>query len=140
MLYEDKIRQIDSGNEKINEFDKDALFLNIYHFWCFTNYRSMYYIWHWTASDCLKMNLKKKWPKNSVNVNLFIELCERKTEMINPVVFYDENESYFEKILLLEEDLMKKLKPHHIIKEKKKKRKKNYKCIKQFFMIFLGIS
>ena len=122
MLYEEKICQIDSGNEKIDEFDKDTLFLNIYHFWCFSNYLSMYYIWRWTALDRLKMNLKKKWPKNFVNVNLFIELCKRKAELINPTVFYDDDESYFEKILLLEEDLMKNLKPHHIIiKDKKKK-------------------
>ena len=130
MLYEEKVRQIDSGNEKIDEFDKDTLFLNICHFWCFSNYLSMYYIWRWTALDRLKMNLKKKWPKNFVNVNLFIELCERKIEMINPVVFYNDDESYFEKILLLEEDLMKNLKPHHIIKEKKKKRRKIYKCFR----------
>ena len=127
MLYEEKVRQIDSGNEKIDEFDKDTLFLNIYHFWCFANYLSMYYIQHWTALDRLKMNLRKKSQRNFVDVNLFIELCERKTEMISPVVFYDDNESYFEKILLLEEDLMKNLKPHHIIKEKNKK---IYKCIK----------
>ena len=50
--------------------------------------------------------------------------------MINPVVFYDDDESYFEKILSLEEDLMKNLKPHHIIKEKKKKIRKIYKCIR----------
>ena len=130
MLYEEKIRQIDSGNEKIDEFDKDTLFFNIYHFWCSANYLSMYYIWRWTALDHLKMNLRKKWPKNFVNVNLFIELCERKTEMINPVVFYDDDESYFEKILILEEDLMKNLKPHHIIKDKKKKIRKIYKCIR----------
>ena len=65
-----------------------------------------------------------------MNVNLIIELCERKTEMISPVVFYDDDESYFEKTLLLEEDLMKNLKPHHIIKEKNKKIKKIYKCIR----------
>ena len=130
MLYEEKVRQIDSANQKIDEFDKDTLFLNIYYFWCFTNYLSMYYIWRWTALERLKMNLKKKWSKNFVNVNLFIELCERKTEMINPVVFYDDDESYFEKILLLEEGLMKNLKPHHIIiKDKKKKIRKIYKCI-----------
>ena len=94
----------------------------------------MYYLWQWTALDRLKMNLRKKWPKNFVKVNLFIELCERKTELISRVVFYGDNESYFEKILLLEEDLMKNLKPHHIIKEKKKKRKKIYKCIRSFFV------
>ena len=50
--------------------------------------------------------------------------------MINPVVFYNDDESYFEKILLLE-DLMKNLKPHHIIiKDKKKKIRKIYKCIR----------
>ena len=31
MLYKEKVPQIDSGNEKIDEFDKDTLFLNIYH-------------------------------------------------------------------------------------------------------------
>ena len=60
MLYEEKVRQIDSANQKIDEFDKDTLFLNIYYFWCFTNYLSMYYIWHWTALERLKLNLKKK--------------------------------------------------------------------------------
>ena len=130
MLYKEKVCQIDSGNEKIDEFDKDTPFLNIIYFWCFSNFLPMYYIWRWTALDRLKMNLKKKWPKNFVNVNLFIELCERKTDMINPVVFYDDDESYFEKILLLEEDLMKNLKPHHIIKDKKKKIRKIYKCIR----------
>ena len=84
----------------------------------------MYYLWRWTALDHLKMNLTKKWPKNFVNVNLFIELCKRKTEVISLVVFFDDDESYFEKILILEEDLMKNLKPHHIIKEKKKIMKK----------------
>ena len=34
MLYEEKVRQIDSANQKIDEFDKDTLFLNIYYFWC----------------------------------------------------------------------------------------------------------
>ena len=129
MLYEEKIRQIDSGNEKIDEFDKDTLFLNIYHFWCFSNYLSMYYIWRWTALDRLKMNLKKKMAKNFVNFNLFIELSERKTELINPTVFYDDDESHFEKILLFE-DLMKNLKPHIIIKDKKIKIRLIYKCIR----------
>ena len=63
-------------------------------------------------------------------MNLFIELCKRKTELISPVVFYGDKKSYFEKILLLEEDLMKNLKPHHIIKEKNKTIKKIYKCIR----------
>ena len=67
--------------------------------------------------------------KNFVNFNLFIELSERKTELINPTVFYDDDESYFEKILLFE-DLMKNLKPHIIIKDKKIKIRLIYKCIR----------
>ena len=45
MLYEEKVRRIDTDEEKISEFDNDTLFMNIYHFWCFTNYVSMYYLW-----------------------------------------------------------------------------------------------
>ena len=56
MLYEEKVRQIASANQEIDEFDKDALSLNIYYFWCFTSYLSMYYIWRWTALERLKMN------------------------------------------------------------------------------------
>ena len=122
---------------KLMSLIKILFFFNIYHFWRFANYLSMYYIWRWTALDCLKMNLRKKWPKNFVNVNLFIELCKRKTEMMSPVVFYGDEESYFEKILLLDKDLRKILKPHHIMKEKKKKKeKKIINVLDNFFMIF----
>ena len=50
-----------------------------------------------------------------------IELVERKTETLNPSVFYNDSESYFEKILLLKSDLEKFIKPHHIIIKKRKK-------------------
>ena len=100
-MYEEKVCRIDTGSDKIDTFDKDTLFLNIYHFWCFTNYVLMYYLWRWTALDRLEMNLRKKWPKNFVNVNLFIELCERKTELISPVVFYGDDESYFDVLTMV---------------------------------------
>ena len=32
MLYEEKVRQIASANQEIDEFDKDTLSLNIYYF------------------------------------------------------------------------------------------------------------
>ena len=32
MLYEEKVRRIDTDKEKISEFDNDTLFMNIYHF------------------------------------------------------------------------------------------------------------
>ena len=59
--YEITIAEIDNGYFKIKDFDNDSLFLNIYNFWCFSNYLSMYYIWRITALDQLKMNLKRKW-------------------------------------------------------------------------------
>ena len=120
--YEITIAEIDNGYFKIKDFDNDSLFLNIYNFWCFSNYLSMYYIWRITALDRLKMNLKRKWLSILRSVNLFIELVERKTEKLNPSVFFDNSESYFEKILLLKSDLEKFIKPHHIIKKKKKKK------------------
>ena len=121
MSYEKTICEIDNGCFKIKDFDNDSLFLNIYNFWYFANNLSVYYIWRITELDRLKVNLKKKWVSVLRNVNLFIELVERKTETLNPSVFYNDSESYFEKILLLKSDLEKFIKPHHIIIKKRKK-------------------
>ena len=123
MSYEITIAEIDKDYDKIKDFDKDSLFLNIYNLWCFSNYLSMYYIWGRTALDRLKTNLKKKWTTDLTNVNLFIELVERKTEKLNPLNFYFDRESYFEKLILLKPGFDKLIKPHHIniIKKKKKK-------------------
>ena len=125
--YETTIAEIDNGYFKIKDFDNDSMFLNIYNFWYFSNYLSMYYIWRITALDQLKLNLKRKWTTDLTNVNLFIELVERKTEKLNPLNFYFDSESYFEKLILLKPDFDKLIKPHHI--NIIKKRKKNVrKC------------
>ena len=123
MSYENTIREIDHDYDKSKDFDKDSLFSNIYHFWCFANYLSMYYIWRRTELERLRNNLKKKWVSTLPNVNLFIELVERKTEYLNPSVFYDNSKSYFEKLFLLKSDLEKLIKPHHIIKKIKSLKK-----------------
>ena len=130
--YEFTIAQIDNGYQKISEFDNETLFINIYHFWCFANYMSMHYIWRYTALDRLKNNIRKKWLKDFTNVNLFIELCERKTELISPFDFYFNSEDYFQKLIFLKSDLNKMIKPHHLIfiERKKKKRKLKRKCIR----------
>ena len=39
------ISQIDYGIQKISEFDDETLFMNIYHFWCFSKHLSRYFIW-----------------------------------------------------------------------------------------------
>ena len=130
--YEFTIAQIDNGYQKISEFDNETLFINIYHFWCFANYMSMYYIWRYTALDHLKNNIRKKWLKDFTNVNLFIELCERKTELISPFDFYFNSEDYFQKLIFLKSDLDKLIKPNHLffIERKKKKLKLKRKCIR----------
>ena len=130
--YEFTIAQIDNGYQKISEFDNETLFIDIYHFWCFANYMSMYYIWRYTALDRLKNNIRKKWLKDFTNVNLFIELCERKTELISPFDFYFNSEDYFQKLIFLKSDLNKMIKLHHLIfiERKKKKRKLKRKCIR----------
>ena len=129
--YEFTIAQIDNGYQKIGEFDHETLFINIYHFWCFANCLSMYHILRHTALDRLKNNIRKKWLKDFTNVNLFIELCERKTELISPFDFYFNSEDYFQKLIFLKSDLDKLIKEHHLtILSQKRRRKLIRKCIR----------
>ena len=133
MSYELTICQIDNGYQKITDFDNDTLFENIYTYWCFTNYMSMYYIWRYTALDQLRSNLKRKWPKDFTNVNFFIELCDRKTELINPFTFYFNSEDYFQKLIILKTDLDKLIKEHHLTVLPQRERRKGKlirKCIR----------
>ena len=133
MSYEFTICQIDNGYQKITDFDNDTLFENIYTYWCFTNYMSMYYIWRYTALDQLRSNLKRKWPKDFTNVNFFIELCDRKTELINPFTFYFNSEDYFQKLIILKTDLDKLIKEHHLTVLPQRERRKGKlirKCIR----------
>ena len=93
----------------------------------------MYYIWRYTALDQLRSNLKRKWPKDFTNVNLFIELCDRETELINPFMFYFNSENYFQKLIILKSDLDKLIKDHHLTvlpQRKRRKRKLIRKCIR----------
>ena len=133
MSYEFTIAQIDNGHQKISDFDNDTLFENIYTYSCLTNYMSMYYIWRYTALDLLRSNLKRKWPKDFTSVNFFIELCDRKTELINPFMFYFNSEDYFQKLIILKSDLDKLIKDHHLTvlpQRKRRKRKLIRKCIR----------
>ena len=43
--YEFTVSQIDSDEMKISELDNEMLFMNIYNYYCFKNFMSMYYIW-----------------------------------------------------------------------------------------------
>ena len=131
MSYEFTIAQIDNGYQKISDFDDETLFENIYHYWCFTNYMSMYYIWRHTALDRLRTNIKRKWVKDFTNVNLFIELCDRKVELIDPFTFYFKSEDYFQKFIILKSDFDKMIKEHHLtVLLQRTKRKLIRKCIR----------
>ena len=74
----------------------------------------MYYIWRYTALDRLKRNIRKKWLEDFTNVNLFIELFERKFELISPFDFYFNSEDYFQKLIYLKTDLDRMIKLHHL--------------------------
>ena len=62
MLYEERVKKIDSNYPLIKLFDKDTLFLNIYFFfWCIEHFVSMDHIWRPEALTRLKENLRKEW-------------------------------------------------------------------------------
>ena len=96
--YEFTISQIDYGIQEISEFDDETLFMNIYHFWCFSKYLSPYFIWGDEALTKLKRNIKRKWSSDFTNVNLFIELIKKQFEPINPCDYFFQSEDYFVKI------------------------------------------
>ena len=100
MLYEDRVKKIDSNYSLIKLFDKETLFLNIYLFWCIEHSVSMYHIWRLEALTRLKENLRKKQVDDLPNLNLFIERLEKRERTINPRWFVDDSESYFEKLFL----------------------------------------
>ena len=125
--YEFTVSQIDNEEMEISELDNETLFMNIYHYFCFKNFMSMYYIWRHTALDRLRTNIKKKWKKDLfTNVNLFIDLLEKRYEPVNPCAFFFKSEDYFTKIISLKSELDKLIKEHHlptIVRKRKLKRK-----------------
>ena len=74
----------------------------------------MYYICRYTALDRLKRNIRKKWLEDFTNVNLLIELSERKFELISPFDVYFNSEDYFQKLIYLKTNLDRMIKPHHL--------------------------
>ena len=60
MLYEERVKKIDSNYLLIKLFDKETLFLNIYFFWCIQHFVSVYHIWGFEALTKIKENLSKK--------------------------------------------------------------------------------
>ena len=108
--FEWVIFKIDQNQKRVEEFDNETLFTNIYLFYCFSRYLSPYYKWEKEALKRLKENIILKWPKETFgNVFLFIELLSRGFKEVNPTVYFYNSEDYFEQLLkldMLKDDLI----------------------------------
>ena len=63
--FEWVIFKIDQNQKRVEEFDNETLFTNIYLFYCFCRYLSPYYKWEKEALKRLKENIILKWPKET---------------------------------------------------------------------------
>ena len=96
------ISQIENGFFKISEFDDETLFINIYHFYCFTQYLSPYYKWADKALRRLELNIRRKWiSRDLTNVNYFIYLVKKRSKEIDPSIYFFNSENYFVKLMFL---------------------------------------
>ena len=128
--FEFTISQIEHGYQKISDFDDETLFMNIYHFWCFTKYLSPYYRWGIKALKNLKRNIKRKWSKDFTNVNLFTELLNQELKEVNPSNYFFNSENYFTKLMLAKPVMDLMIRNRHLPKEKMKKKLVDFKIRK----------
>ena len=128
--YEFTISQVDNGYQKISDFDHETLFMNIYHFWCFTKYLSPYYRWGNKALKNLKRNIKRKWSKDFTNVNLFNELVNQQLKEIDPCNYFFNSENYFTKLMFAKPVMDLMIGDRHIQNKNKKIDFKIRKCIR----------
>ena len=129
--FEFTISQIDNGYQKIFDFDDETLFMNIYHFWCFSKYLSPYYRWGIKALKNLKRNIKRKWSKDFTNVNyLFIELVNQELKEVDPSNYFFNSENYFTKLMFAKPIMDLMIRNRHLSKEKMKKNLVDFKIRK----------
>ena len=128
--FEFTISQIDNGYQKIFDFDDETLFMNIYHFWCFSKYLSPYYKWGIKALKNLKRNIKRKWSKDFTNVNLFIELINQELKEVDPSNYFFNSENYFTKLMFAKPIMDLMISKRHLSKKKNKVDFKIRKCIR----------
>ena len=58
-MVENVINQIDEKNHKLNQFQFEPLFINIFYCFYFKRFLSPYYRWRYHAIKVLKRNIKK---------------------------------------------------------------------------------
>ena len=128
--FEFTISQIDNGYQKLSDFDDETLFINIYHFWCFSKYLSPYYRWGIKALKNLKRNIKRKWNKDFTNVNLFIELINQELKEVDPSNYFFNSENYYTKLMFAKPVMDLMIRNRHLPKEKMKKKLVDFKIRK----------
>ena len=97
------ILKIDKNQKTIDEFGNDTLYMNIYYFYCFSQYLSPYCKWEKEALKRLKENIILKWPQKTFgDVFVFIELLSRGFQEVNPAGYFHKTEDYFEHLLKLD--------------------------------------
>ena len=129
--FEFTISQIDNGYQKIFDFYDETLFMNIYHFWCFSKYLSPYCKWGIKALKNLKRNIKRKWSKDFTNVNyLFIELVNQELKEVDPSNQFFNSENYFTKLMFAKPIMDLMIRNRHFSKGKKKKKLVDFKIRK----------
>ena len=100
---ENVIDQIDKENSRINQFQFEPLFMNIFYCFYFQRFLSPYFKWGNHAIWILKKNIKKKWLKCLPNIDFFIKQIEIKNKEVDPFEYWYHSEDYFEKIMLMKE-------------------------------------
>ena len=120
-MVETVIEEIDKGNVKINEFQFEGLFINIFYCFYFIKFLSPYYVWQLRVIKILKRNIKKKWLKSLPNIDFFMKQLEIKNDEVDPLKYWYHSEDYFEKLISQKEiaDIL-------FFRKKKKKNKKKY--------------
>ena len=112
--------------ERINLFDTDTLFMNIYYYWhC---YHLLSFHWKSKALIKLKRNIIKKWPLNDFCVNLFLKLVSMKDQNIDPTNYFFKSEDYFEH--LIQQKRWSEVVCKNNKKRKSRKSRKSRKCIR----------
>ena len=123
------IKSIDEKNSRIQEFQSEPLFINIYYCFYFVKFLSPYKHWCDEIIETLKNNIRNKWLNCLPNVDYFIKQIENKNKEVDPFEYWFHSEDYFEKVMLLKE-ISDILFPAKKKKNKKNKKNKVYKPIR----------
>lgn len=93
------VLDLDSRKIKIDYFNSETLFINIYFCFYFSRYLSPYYSWGDRAIKLLKRNMRRMWLKDLPNIDFFIRQIEKRNIELDPFNYYFKSEDYFTKLM-----------------------------------------